>query len=98
MRTVLAAVATVLPQRPKHLLYRWYLKWDIDPTARIGCTFILVDRAVIGADVRVSHLNLFKGMELLQLDRGVTIGAFNWVSGPSRASAAFRCGLTGIHR
>lgn len=89
MRSALAALAAVLPQRLKHLLYRWYFKWDIDPTARLGCSFILVDHAVIGADVRVSHLNLFKGMELLQLDRGVTIGAFNWVSGPSRASGVF---------
>lgn len=89
MRTALAALAAVMPQRLKHLVYRWYFKWDVHPTARIGCSLVLVDHAVIGPNVQVSHFNVFRGMELLQLDRSVTIGAFNWVSGPTKASGSF---------
>lgn len=89
IRSFLAVVAVVLPQRLKHLVYRWGLGWEIDPTARIGASLIMVDHAVIGPDVTMSHLNVFKGLELLQLDRSVAIGAFNWVSGPAQGSGAF---------
>lgn len=89
MKTLLAILAVILPQRLKHLVYRWGLGWEIDPTARIGASLILVDHAVIGANVQMSHLNVFKGMELLGLDRDVAIGAFNWVSGPSKSSGEF---------
>lgn len=89
MRLALAAIAAVLPPRAKRLVYRWCFGWDIHPTARIGCSLILVDHAFIGAGVRISHFNVFKGMEHLRLEEGVAVGAFNWVSGPPRASGAF---------
>lgn len=89
MRTALAVVAVVLPQRLKHLVYRWGLGWKIDPSARLGASLILVDHAVIGANVHISHLNVIKGMELLRLDRDVVIGAFNWVSGAAKTSGKF---------
>ncbi len=89
MRLVLAAIAVALPQRAKHLLYRWYFKWDVHPTARIGASLLLVDRATISEGVNVSHFNVIKGLEQLTLEQGAALGAFNWISGPSRASGAF---------
>jgi acetyltransferase-like isoleucine patch superfamily enzyme len=89
MRILVAALAALLPQRLKHLVYRHAFGWEIDPTARLGVSLIVVDHAVIGAGVTMSHFNIFKGLTRLELGRGVAIGAFNWVSGPPLASGAF---------
>lgn len=89
MRFLLAGLAALLPQRLKHLVYRKALGWDVHPTARIGCSFIYVDHAVIEAGVHMSHFNVIKNLEGLHLERDVAIGAFNWVSALPRGSSAF---------
>lgn len=90
MRLLLAMVSAVLPQTLKRLVYNRLFGWSVHPSARIGVCLILVDRLVVEKDVVVSHFNVIKGCELVRLEAGAGIGAFNWVSAAPRASSWFR--------
>ncbi|MCU1353198.1 MAG: wbbJ [Acidimicrobiales bacterium] len=84
MRLIIAVIAACLPQRAKHVIYRRFFHWDVHPTASIGCSLIHVDHLVVGEGVRISHLNMFRGLELLHFGAGAMVGAFNWVGAPAR--------------
>lgn len=90
MRLLLAIVAAVLPQTLKRFVYNRLLGWSVHPTARIGVCLIVVDRLVIEEGVVISHFNVIKGCELVRLEAGCGIGAFNWVSAAPKASGWFQ--------
>jgi acetyltransferase-like isoleucine patch superfamily enzyme len=54
---------------------------SISPTARIGPTIVRqVARFEIGDHVRISLFNVFKGVNLVHLDRFAAIESWNWIS------------------
>ena len=89
LRTFLELAAAIAPQGAKHFIYRRCFGWEIHPTARFGMSLLAVDHLVAEQGVRVSHLNVFKGCELVHLGREAHIGPLNWVTATPLSSALF---------
>lgn len=90
IRKILEVAAVVAPQRVKHLIYIRCFGWEVHPTARFGMSLLAVDHLVAEEGVEVSHLNIFKGCELVRLGRGAHIGPLNWVTATPLCSPLFQ--------
>jgi acetyltransferase-like isoleucine patch superfamily enzyme len=76
----------VLPSRLKLHLGRWLLGWDVDPSAYIGRSVVLVGHLSMGPGASIGPLNVIKDLEELRLAEGASIGTRNWIAGFPRAS------------
>jgi acetyltransferase-like isoleucine patch superfamily enzyme len=77
----------VLPSRFKLHLGRWLFGWDVDPTAYIGRSVVLVGHLSMGPGASIGPLNVIKDLEELRLEEGASIGSRNWIAGFPRAAA-----------
>ena len=89
MRLVLALCMVVLPSRLKRHLGRWLFGWDIDRTAYIGRSVILVRHLSMGPGASIGPLNVIRNIEELRLDEGASIATRNWISGWPLSSEVF---------
>lgn len=87
VRFAVSLLLIVLPQRLKHELARRVLRWDIDPTAYIGRSLLLVDHVFMGPGASIGHRNVFRGLDEVRLGATASIGTRNWVIGIPRAAA-----------
>jgi acetyltransferase-like isoleucine patch superfamily enzyme len=71
----------VLPSRLKRYLGRRLLGWDIDPTAYIGRSVILVRHLSMGPGSSIGPLNVIRNLEELRLGEGASIATRNWITG-----------------
>jgi acetyltransferase-like isoleucine patch superfamily enzyme len=68
------------PSVLKNMILRWF-GHDISPTASIGPTVVLnVGHVSIGAEVRISLFNVFRGLSNVILEDHVIIESWNWIS------------------
>lgn len=89
VRTLLAALAAVLPRRLRRFVHVRLLGYRIDPTASVGHAFIDVDRANIGAHATIGHLNAIRGLEDLHMGAHAHIAHLNWVNAVRRDKGFF---------
>lgn len=82
LRTVAAVALLVLPAgRTRQRIVRSVAGWNVDPTAKIGWSWIRADHVNIAAGVRIGSANIIKGLRELQLDEGAVIGGANSITG-----------------
>jgi len=77
LKLLILLVAVILPQSLKRLVYNKVFGWDIDPTARIGLSFIQADNVKLAQNVRIGHFNTFRNLALLEVDDSASIGRSN---------------------
>lgn len=53
--------------------------YQIDPTARIGCSVILAREVILGAGARIGHLTMCRGLDRVVLAENANIGPLNWI-------------------
>ncbi len=75
----------VLPSRLKAHLGRLLLGWDVDPTAYIGRSVVLVQHLSMGPGASIGPLNVIKDLEELRMGEGASIGSRNWITGFPRS-------------
>ncbi|KQZ66868.1 hypothetical protein [Nocardioides sp. Root151] len=90
MRLALAVLMIVLPQRLKHLLARHVLKWDVDPTAYIGRSLVMVRKVTLGPGSSIGPMNIIRDLEELRLGEGASIATRNRIAGIPLASTVFQ--------
>jgi acetyltransferase-like isoleucine patch superfamily enzyme len=90
MRLVWAFLSVVLPSSLKRRIGNRFLGWDVDPTAYIGRSVVLVNRLVMGPGAGIGPLNVIRNLEELRLDAGATIGTRNWITGFPSGFYAFQ--------
>jgi hypothetical protein len=91
----LFSLATLpMPWPLRRALLVLVLGYKIDRSARIGFSLICPARLEMGPGARIGHLTLCKrGVDLLRLDEGATIGNLNWITGvPLKGTSHFRDG------
>jgi len=99
MRFAWAILMILLPSSLKRHLGRWLYGWDIDPTAHIGRSIILVRHLSMGPGAIIGPRNLIRDLEELRLDEGASIATRNWISGwPLSADVFTRTLRPGIRR
>jgi acetyltransferase-like isoleucine patch superfamily enzyme len=75
----------VLPSRLKVSLGRKLLGWEIDPTAYIGRSVVLVGHLSMGPGASIGSLNVIKDLDELRLGEGASIATRNWIIGIPRS-------------
>ncbi len=92
LRTVLLLVAVVLPQAAKRRLYGM-LGWEIDPTVRIGLSYLDAEHVALGAGVRIGHFNVVRKLRSFTIGRDSYILNFNkFFGGPADWDRTFALG------
>jgi acetyltransferase-like isoleucine patch superfamily enzyme len=81
MRRLLALLLAVLPSSLKRRVGGIFLDWDIDPTAYIGPSLILVPKLTMGPGSSIGPFNVMRGFQELRLEEGARIAGRNWISG-----------------
>lgn len=89
LRTLLAALAVVLPGRLRRFVHVRLLGHAIDPTAHLGHSFVDVDHLEMGARARIGHLNVVRGCERVHLADDAVIGHLNFVNAIRRERGFF---------
>jgi len=79
----------VLPKSVKPGFARRFLGWDIDPTARIGRSLILVGHVSMGPGAIIGSFNVIRGLEEVRLGKGATIATRNFISAHPLAALVF---------
>jgi acetyltransferase-like isoleucine patch superfamily enzyme len=79
----------VFPSRLKRHVGRLLFGWDIDPTAYIGRSVILVRHLSMGPGSSIGPLNVIRDLEELRLGEGASIATRNWISGWPLSSDVF---------
>jgi acetyltransferase-like isoleucine patch superfamily enzyme len=69
----------VLPGPLRAELARKVLGWDIDPTAYIGRSVIMVKHVTMGPESNIGPFNVIRGLDELRLGKGASIGTRNWI-------------------
>ena len=81
MRTLLLALTVLLPWSwRRRVLERW-LGYELDPTSRIGLSWVFPQRLVLRAHARIGHLTVCKGLDLVDLGEHAFIGNLDWITG-----------------
>lgn len=81
MRLVWAFLMVVLPASVKRRLVVRFLGWDIDPTAYLGRSVVLVKHVSMGPGASIGPMNVIRDLEELRLGPGASIASRNWVTG-----------------
>jgi acetyltransferase-like isoleucine patch superfamily enzyme len=81
MQLALALLMIALPQRLKHELARRVLGWDVDPSAYIGRSLLLVGHVSMAPGASIGHRNVFRELDEVRLAARASIGTRNWVVG-----------------
>ena len=79
-----------LPAPLRAELARRVFGWDIDPTAHIGRSLILVQHVSMGPETSIGSLNVIRNLEELRLAKGATIATRNFISAHPMAELAFK--------
>ena len=88
-RLVWIFCAIVLPSRLKVQVARWMFGWEIDNTAHLGRSIILVGHLSMGPGSSIGSFNVIKGLEELRLAEGASILNRNHVTGIPLSLNAF---------
>jgi acetyltransferase-like isoleucine patch superfamily enzyme len=85
MRAALALMIAMAPSRLRRRLGRWFLGWDIHPTAHVGRSLILARKVTLGPGASIGSFNVIRGLAELRMDVGASIASRNWIVCPPHA-------------
>ncbi len=81
MRLAVQVLLLLLPWSLRRRLLCLLLGYDIHPTARIGLSIVAPGHLRMCADATIGHLNLIRGLNLLNMELGAGISHLNWITG-----------------
>jgi len=93
MKRIVAILSVLLPSTLRRHVLRMVLGYELHPTSYIGLSLVLPKRLVMGPGSRISHLNVCKGLDLIDMAENAAIGRLNWISGfpaPSKPGQHFQ--------
>jgi acetyltransferase-like isoleucine patch superfamily enzyme len=96
MLNLARAAVILLPWRLKRLALQALFGYDLNPTSRIGFSWVYPSRSLkLGPHARITHGTVCRALDDLELAPYSQIGAFNWITGNSvDASSRFFIGET----
>jgi acetyltransferase-like isoleucine patch superfamily enzyme len=89
LRTILAALAVLLPRGMRRFVHTRLLGYDLHPTAVIGRALIDVGTLTMGPDSRIGTFVLIRGCDEVRLAEGATIHMLVWVNAVRSSSPYF---------
>jgi acetyltransferase-like isoleucine patch superfamily enzyme len=89
VRTLLAALAVVLPGGARRFVHCRLLGYRIARSAHVGHSFIDVDRLRMDSGSRIGSLTVIRGCEDVELGEGAAIGPLNLINAVPQGSRFF---------
>lgn len=84
------AILVLLPWALRRRLLVWCFGYRLDPSSRIGFSWVFPDHLEMGPGAWIGHLNMVKGMATMRMAAGSNIGKLNWITGePKRGGRHF---------
>ncbi|MEJ8278267.1 hypothetical protein [Pseudonocardia spirodelae] len=88
-RTLVAAVAVLLPGRLRRAAHTRLLGYRLHPAAVIGRAFVDVGELEMDEHARIGGLTVLRGCRLVRMGPEATIGSLNLITGVRAESTAF---------
>jgi serine acetyltransferase len=80
LRNLAAALTLILPWGVRRRVLEALFGFEIHSTARIGFSWVVPRRLVVGPHARIGHLNVIRQVQTVILEEGGTIGGLNWIT------------------
>jgi acetyltransferase-like isoleucine patch superfamily enzyme len=87
---IVALLLVLLPRRVKRFAARHLLGWDLDPSAHIGRSIVLVKHVSMGPGAVIGSFNVIRNLDELRMAAGAHIATRNFIACPPSAAQAFR--------
>lgn len=81
MKTVLMLLTLFLPWGVRRSLLEKRFRYKIDPSCKLGLSWIFPSRLIMEKGSRIDHLSVCKNIDLLHLRAHASIGRGNWITG-----------------
>ncbi len=81
MKTLLSMLSILLPWPLRRWALERWLGYELDPTSRIGLSWVFPRRLILGPRTRIGHLTVCKNLDLIHLRESATIGNLDWITG-----------------
>jgi acetyltransferase-like isoleucine patch superfamily enzyme len=79
MTTIWRALVVLLPWVLRRSVLRALYGYELHARSRIGLAWVFPRKLVMGDGATIGHLTVAKGMDLLELGAGASIGRLNWL-------------------
>src|SRR5271165_5856394 len=90
LKALLSIFLFVFPWQIRRFILTRFFGYQIHATARIGFSIILPERLEMGAGSLIRNFTICKGLSLLQMGEGASIGNLNQITGfPARDTSYF---------
>jgi acetyltransferase-like isoleucine patch superfamily enzyme len=91
MKLVALALLLLLPWPVRREILRIFFGFNISKGAYIGWSIIVAKKVALGANSRIGHLSIIRGLDALVVGENGRLGNMNWISGyPSRQEESRR--------
>ena len=77
------------PWRIRRKVLCYFLRYEVDATAKIGYSIILGDKITMAPGSYIGNLTIIKGMTEVYLGIGARLGNLNWITGTSPSGRHF---------
>lgn len=81
MKKLINLLIILLPWKLRRFILVKCYHYDIDPTARIGLSYIYPDKLKMGKNATIGHLNVAIYLDKITIGENSTIGRKNWITG-----------------
>ena len=81
MKKLLKIFIVILPMFLKRHFLKWFFKYEIHPTAKIGFAFVFPKKLVMGKNSSIGHFTTAVHLDEIILGDEVIIGRQNWITG-----------------
>lgn len=81
MFKILCVVSILMPWKIRRWVLVRVFGYQIDKSASIGLSLIMVNNLQMGPNSRIGHLNVLKGLQRVVLGECASIGRGNWITG-----------------
>lgn len=93
MRRIIAILSVFLPWSLRRHVLRLALGYELHPTSYIGLSLVFPKHLRMGPGARIGHLNVGRGLDLIDMAENAGIGRLNWITGfpaPSKPGQHFQ--------
>lgn len=81
MRVLLQASIALMPWMLKRRLLQWIFGYELDPTARIGLSWIYPRHLQMASESRIDSFTVAIHLDRIAMEEHATIGRGNWITG-----------------
>lgn len=88
-KKLIGLIIVFFPGLLKKYLYKTVFGYKIDPTAKIGFSYIACEHMLLEKNTRIGHFNIIKGLNEVLIKESAIISSLNWISAYPKTGKTF---------